>query len=129
MKKTLILITFSLPILFISCKKTDLKTKQNMSLIGRWTLIESLADPGDGTGKWKKVDKPNYYFIQFNKDSTIQNNMYTASGELTHFKVSGSNIKLIYADSNTLSLFYKLERCNLTLQGGCYEPCGTKYKK
>lgn len=69
------LLFFSI-LLFLSCSKAaDKETVKDLRFSGKWILTETLADPGDGSGKWIKVDRPGYYVIKFNPDSSIATNI------------------------------------------------------
>ncbi len=95
----------------------------------KWILTETLADPGDGSGKWTSVDKQNYYFIKFYDDGSVETNIYTSLGGLKRFKIiNDSSINFIYANGNTFKLFYKIIDFSLTISGGCTEACGSKFK-
>jgi len=54
-------------------------------LVGKWILVETLSDPGDGSGQWRPINKPDYYFLQFNTDNSIESNTYTGLGGLRHY--------------------------------------------
>jgi len=129
MKKMLRITTPLLPIFFICCNKTsNIITAEKLTLVGKWTLVETLADPGDGSGQWTPVNKPDYYFLQFNMDNSIETNTYTGLGGLTHYKVmNDSSINFIYANGTIFSLFYKINGSSLAIMGGCYENCGSRF--
>lgn len=113
--------------MFLSCKKTA--AVFNTTLMGKWTLVETLIDPGDGSGKWMPVNTPNYY-IKFEPGDGIESNISKRSGNASEYKIlTDSTLYLIYAESDTVSYFYKIDGNFLTLEGGCYERCGMKFKK
>ena len=115
---------FSL-LLFACTKSSDNKT--NVSLIGKWRLTETLVDPGDGSGKWTKVNSDDY--IQFTEDSTYQTNK-PATGDIVKFSLpTDSTITFIYVTGQSSSYYYKINGNELTIMGGCYEACGSKYVK
>lgn len=116
-------------ILFLSCSKDSVKLpKRDLPLTGKWILTETLADPGDGSGKWTKADKPNYYFIQFNSDKTINTNVYDGFGNPIKYMNTDSTLNLIYSGGGSILLNYKIDDPYLTITGGCYEACGSKFK-
>ncbi len=41
--------------------------------------------------------------------------------------MNDSTVQFIYANGNTVSLFYKIDGVSLTIQGGCIEACGSKF--
>lgn len=130
MKFRLVIIYFLAIILLIACNKTSETNNTKSSLIGRWLLTETLADPGDGSGKWLPVNS-NDYHIQFNADSSAEdNNNGTMYGNLIKYSLpSDSTLDLIYADGTTFRHYYKIDGNELTLMGGCIEACGSKYRK
>jgi hypothetical protein len=116
--------------LFICCNKVSdtTTTSINSKLVGKWILVETLSDPGDGSGQWRPINKPDYYLLQFNIDNSIESNTYTGLGGLRHYNVmNDSTVQFIYANGNTVSLFYKIDGVSLTIQGGCIEACGSKF--
>jgi hypothetical protein len=114
-------------LIFLSCRKTS--TVVNTSLMGQWTLIETLTDPGDGSGKWVAVNMSNYY-IKFEPGDSIESNLSRGNRNASKYKIlTDSTLYLIYAESDTVSYFYKINGTFLTMEGGCYERCGIKFKK
>lgn len=91
-------------------------------------MTETLADPGDGSSKWTKVDKSNYYFVQFNSDNTVETNIYGRVENALKYKNTDSSLSLIYSGGDSILLYYKIEDPYLTITGGCYEACGSKFK-
>ena len=118
MKRSSLIIALLL-LIFISCSKNSNSTAQKpLTLIGKWTLIESLADPGDGSGRWMTVDKANYYYIQFNTDNSLQGNIFNA---IQYKIVNDSIVNLIIVNNATATRGYKIVDSYLTLTGGCIE--------
>jgi hypothetical protein len=117
-------------IFFLACKKNEKPPSEN-TIVGKWTLFQTLADPGDGSGKWMPASTPNYYFIQFNADkTTVESNMVTGPGNSTHYQIiNDSTINLIDSYSDSMRYSYKINASILTLDGGCYEPCGSKFMR
>lgn len=125
--KKILFITLLNCLIFFSCRKTPIVV--NTNLIGQWTLIETLTDPGDGTGKWMPVNTGNYY-IKFEPGDSIESNISRGSGNAFKYKIlTDSTLHLIYAERDTVSYFYKINGMFLTMEGGCYERCGMKFKK
>ena len=52
----------------MSCHITD--NKQEDTIFGKWKLIETYDDPGDGSGDWIVVSDDDSYTYQFNSDFT-----------------------------------------------------------
>lgn len=75
MKNSLIL--FMLLMIF-SCTTKEAKPDiKNQDLIGKWKVIEQLADPGDGSGTFNPIESDRT--IQFFSDGTI-----TINGDLCY---------------------------------------------
>lgn len=126
MKKILLIIVLNC-LMFFSCKKTLVT---NTSIMGRWTLVETLTDPGDDSGKWMPINTPHYYFIKFDSGDSIESNLSRGNGEAFKYKIlTDSTLYLIYGESDTVSYSYAINSNFLTLEGGCYERCGIKFKK
>jgi hypothetical protein len=126
-KKILFIVALNC-LIFLSCRKTPVIV--NLPIIGRWTQVETLADPGDGSGKWMTVSMTDYYFIKFEPGNSVESNISRGSGNVSKYKiVTDSTLYLIYAKSDTVSYFYKIKGNILTLEGGCYERCGMKFEK
>jgi hypothetical protein len=132
MKKIFFGLAFLSIIILFGCKKSPKSPDQkDSSIVGKWILFQTLTDPGDGSGTWMPASIPNYYFIQFNADkTTVESNMITESGSLTHYQIiNDSTLNLIYSDNDTMRYGYKINTSILTLTGGCYEPCGSKFTR
>lgn len=59
-------------ILFFACTKELNTDTGNLTLVGKWILVETLAGAGDGSGKWQPVDATKNYFIKFNTDNSME---------------------------------------------------------
>jgi hypothetical protein len=105
-----------------ACEKIGSET----SITGKWKLTETLADPGDGSGKWKSVSGNKSYLI-LNSDGSI-----TGNGD-SSFKqyriVDDRMIEFVFQNGTTTTRMYKLSGNSLEISGGCYEACGSRYKK
>ncbi len=116
---------FSFFLIALACTKSS---DNNSSLIGRWKLTETLADPGDGSGTWMPATAD--YIIQFNKDNTAYENPVNPYRNINRYNVtSDSTLTMFYSDGTSQNLYFKIENNTLTLMGGCIEACGTKYKR
>lgn len=134
MKKKLLLPVFSFAILLFACSKntnsTDKinNTVKNYSLAGKWSLVETLQDPGDGSGKWQPADATKNYFIKFNEDRSVESNSYTVlDGIKKYIVVNDSIITFINTNNQEFQRYYKVDSSSLTIRGGCYEACGSKF--
>jgi len=129
MRKPKFILGWLLATLIFSCNKgSNHPTDDKSSLLGKWILVETLQDPGDGSGKWTAVDQQNYYYLRLNTDSTVETNCFTGLGGAKKFRaVNDSVINFIYANGQTMINRYLLDNSSLTVTGGCYEPCGSKF--
>ncbi len=110
-------------ITLLACTKSS---KNTSSIIGRWKLTETLADPGNGSGEWMPATSD--YLIQFYKDSSAGDNAVTAGAELYKYSLlNDSTIKLFYLNGTNFTFYFKADANHLTLMGECIEACGSKY--
>lgn len=130
MKKTIIYLF--LVASFISCNKSDESTT-NEDIIGTWKLIETLADPGDGSGTFRSVDSDK--ILEFHENGIVTSNgalcsMSIESDEITTgtYSLVDSTITPVNCD-NQWSFEFTLEGNTLVLYFPCIEPCAAKYKK
>lgn len=116
----------------IACKDDE---PIESGLIGKYTLIEVLADPGDGSGTYQPVNSSKT--IEFRADGTI-----TSNGNLCNISTDANN-----PSSGTYSLVdstIQSPACNNNLPFAirfywdndvveiaypCIEPCGARYRK
>lgn len=130
MAKILLLIAFLSAILFFACSKKAYTRAGNSALVGKWKLVETLADPGDGSGQWQPVDTTKRYLIKLNDDNSIESNAYPGLGGLKEYNiVNDSTVIFIYANDTKFTHFYKINDSSLTLTGGCIEACGSKFTR
>ncbi len=140
--KNLILI-LTLTGILCSCNNSD--DQQNVinpNLFGKWKLIETLNDPGDGSGVFESIDSEKT--IEFFDDGTFSLSgplcgLSPSAGKITKGNVGSS----MYTSDNTLSAN---ESCDLieegteyvvTIEGAhlilswsaCIEGCYQKYEK
>jgi hypothetical protein len=130
-KKAVILI--SILFVFFDCSSDGLGKN---SLIGKWKLIEVLADPGDGSGVFKPVDSNKT--LEFFEDGFVRSN-----GSLCTFNIiadqesqgiyntEDSSIIPDNCNSNfiELKINFKIEGSRLILNYFCIEACSEKYKR
>jgi len=131
----IIIFTFFL----FSCSSDDNKPDAS-ELIGKWKLIEQLADPGDGSGTFNPITSKRTIEF-FSNGAVIANGtlcyMSSEVGEAssgTYLKVDGSDFSdgEIMSDScefDETKVYYKLEESNLILWYQCIEGCGQKFIK
>jgi hypothetical protein len=124
MKALLIIISSILAI--ASCGKGD---AAGPGVLGKWIVTESYADPGDGSGTWKKHGKPYDYYL-FKSDSTVEiGTEGKADKQTIRFSVLDSNrVKFAFAQ-NPLIYGYTLKNNRLTLHPPCIEGCGMRLER
>ncbi|WP_147203520.1 hypothetical protein [Segetibacter aerophilus] len=129
MKVLLCIAAFFSTVLFFACTKNYIVDDSiNSAIVGKWFLVETLADPGDGSGRWTPVSDPNRYYMKFNSDGSLENNTPGILANLRRYKTpNDSSINFVYPDGASFSLRYKIEGNSLTLSGGCIEACGSKF--
>lgn len=120
----LILILFIVP--GSSCTKNlNENTPHPVVLTGRWKLTETLADPGDGSGKWARVKKNENFYIEFDKNGGFSS---AQSSNINTYRVTDSvTIEFTLNDKTTHNYRYYINRSILTLMPPCIEPCGMRY--
>ncbi len=124
--------------LFFSCSKGD-EINANEHIVGKWQLIETLADPGDGSGVFLPVTSD--FVIEFLSDGTFQANgklcdVTIASGDPSTGKYDTETMELILEncdigqpETTALKWPYLFEEGKLIVQLLCIEPCGMKFEK
>ncbi len=118
---------------FFACTKSSDTNKNPASLIGKWKLTETLTDPGDGSGTF--INTTIYAYIVFKNDSSLEkSNLYSAniSFESVRYSLPNDSV-IVFIDSSGMNVLmyykYKIDVDTLTIMGGCYEACGSKYIK
>ena len=121
MKKSLLLLSTALVIFCISCEK---KNEGPGEVYGKWKLTETLADPGDGSGKYKKADGNK--ILTLTSSGNIEGD---ALGALKTFKILDSvTMEVKEADQSRAFIYhYKATENTLTLNPPCIEGCGLRF--
>lgn len=132
MKKLVFLLVTSV-LLFSSCEDKDEKIKDS-SILGNWGLVEVLSDPGNGSGRFYKVNSTKT--IEFHNDGTISSNgsicsMSIDANEPSHgtFSLVDSTINSENCLQSPLKIRFKLLDSCLIINYPCDEPCSAKFKK
>lgn len=132
MKKSIFL--FSIIGMLTSCSSDDDNLSGDASLVGKWKLIEVLADPGDGSGTFSAVNSNKT--ITFHPDGKI-----TSNGNLCDMGIkldtpssgtySVDDSLFSSFDCNNAAYEYRFEHTGETLIifYPCFEACQTKYQK
>lgn len=129
--KTLFKLTSILCLFFvISCSKDKSVDNPGLdpALNGKWKLIETLADPGNGSGKWRPVDNnAPIETILFKKDGKLEWSSYKEFRVYT--KSDSVTLSFVKIDASVRNYFYKVKTDTLILSPPCIEGCGYKYTK
>src|SRR5215218_8415958 len=124
--KNTILFLLLFTILLPACRKTDRTSGNNATLPGTWTLMETLVDPGDGSGTWKPAQLP--LVLLFTNDGHIKGSAFPQAWQYT--VLNDTTIKFVYADGTFIIYNYAVSGSSLMLSGGgCIEACGLKFSK
>ena len=120
-------------LLFNSCSNDN---SENIDLIGKWRLIEVLADPGDGSGVFRSVNSSKT--LEFFADGTVKSNgslCYMNTGTQQEGEGTYSLEKGLIRPKNctingiNVTISYKIEGPDLILSYFCIEPCREKFIK
>lgn len=122
-----ILLLISLTFLLASC------TKDTSELVGEWSLIARLADPGDGSGTFQATGDSK--IIVFDTQGN-----YTCSGTTCSAGISSTPSSGTYSESSyTISpsncpnagipITFTLENDELIISYTCFEACQEKFVK
>jgi len=107
----------------LACGKKNAAV-ENESIVGKWRLTETLADPGDGSGKWQPADPLNPSYLEFRSDGSLGS---SPQGSVTQYKLLSDSTLLYYTDTGPLQLRYTLTKTALGLYPPCIEACGMHY--
>ncbi len=98
---------------------------KSVTLAGKWRLTETLADPGDGSGKWNPVTKES--FLTFNNDGTVTS---TESPNYQSYTIADSTkLEFTLTDGRKQIVSYRMEGRALIIMPQCIEACGSKYMR
>ncbi|WP_298550823.1 hypothetical protein [uncultured Algibacter sp.] len=140
--KKLAIILFAL--FLVSCTSDEGKPTEETGLIGKWKLIEQLADPGDGSGTFQPIESNR--MIEFLSDGTVEINgvlcfMMSEVGDKetgSYMITSDDRADTIYdgeiipntCSSRSAKVYFDLSLSgNLILWYQCIEGCAQKFKK
>ena len=129
MKRKTILIFIA--VVLASCEYKDLRTSVSV-LIGKWKLIETLVDPGDGSGTFTNVSSNK--MISFYSDSIFYSNgsmcqMSINSDHSTEgtYSPKQKTITPVGCASSELPIHYEIKDEYLIVYYRCDEGCAEKY--
>ena len=126
--KNIFILTFICSVAFACNKNKD------SDLIGEWTLIEQLMDPGDGSGEFVALESDKTIVFKSNGKFTCNGDICSINGEseIPSNGIYDSETKTITGTGcMTESLFdisYSFQDGNLILSFPCFEPCIQKFK-
>jgi hypothetical protein len=108
----------------VSCKKNDSGTGE---VYGTWRLTETWADPGDGSGRYRKVKGPAKY-ITIDQSGKMEGD---AMPEVLGYKILDSvRMEITSKDYPQPFIYrYKITANDLELNPPCIEGCGFKFKR
>ena len=135
MKK--IIVPLLLLALLISCTTNDNTIPDSHEILGKWKLVETFEDPGDGSGVFEPVESNQV--IEFFKNGKFETNGSSCylgsqgdSSSSGHFNVSQN---VIYFDgdcefNNNPEVIFSIENSYLIIGWrSCIEGCYNKYEK
>ena len=131
-------------VLMVSCSDgDDVAQGPTPELEGVWELVEQYADPGDGSGDFKKVDSDK--IIEFFEDGVLSSNgelcglesasgvkaygTYVVNDSLNKFSIDNYILPEDCDNFENYKIFFHLEGQHLILSYPCIEGCGQKYRK
>ena len=123
MKKIIVLAVGGI-VMLTACKKEEVSP-----FLGKYKLIETLSDPGDGSGTFQAVTSDK--MIEFEENHTV-----TSNGDLCSMsKEADGETTGTYSDldsvlhSTSCSLDMEFDGNELIIIYPCIEPCKAKYIK
>ena len=121
--KKLCIILFVFSLIYVGCKKND--DDGPGEIYGKWKLTETMNDPGDGSGKYMKVEgEPKY--LTLDQSGQISGE---ALSDLQSFKVLDSVRIEVFPKTSMPSMiyYYKVSANTLTINLPCIEGCGLRF--
>ncbi|MES2829461.1 MAG: hypothetical protein V4687_14970 [Bacteroidota bacterium] len=122
MKRLLLLLSIGISVCYISCDKNE--EEGPGEIYGRWKLLETLSDPGDGSGKYVKTKKDLY--ATFDRSGTLEGDALPGA---TSFKILDSvSIQISSKEPDrSLTYRYKVSAKSLWVYPPCFEGCGMHF--
>lgn len=118
----------------ISCSKSDKEEvtaePDSTNIVGKWSLVETYFDPGDGSGSFSPVNSSKTFEF-FSAGNVVSNgeicSLSTDSQNATTTTFSPSN-GTIYCPNN-FTMSYELSNGKLLVYFPCIEACTFKFEK
>lgn len=108
--------------------------KENNGLVGKWKIVEYLADPGDGSGTYHEVKSELAHTIEFKENGEFVEKKAVGQSSVPLFNaykvLDDKRIELIPIDKTSPShiwYYSDLSASKVTLGYGCIEACSGKY--
>ncbi len=119
-------------LIIFSCSDDNGRESETSEFLGKWKLVESLIDPGDGSGTFEPIVGD--YNIEFLSNGNVVSNYSLCTMNPT----SGDRFTAPYfADDNHIipnncfpdgyNITYQIEGENLILHYPCIEACAHKF--
>lgn len=115
------------------CRDEGSPLTENHGLVGKWKLIEYLADPGGGA-TWQPASDDFSHIIEFHADGRFTEIKGKAQSSITlykGYKLKGDNqIEMLRIDESIPShiwTYSDMSSTELTLSYGCFEACSGRY--
>lgn len=130
------LLTFLFTVIF-SCKKDDKGPAENSGLVGKWKLVESLIDPGNGSGTFRTVDEMASTVVEFKANGDfkeVKGPIYSSVNMYNTYKIlDDKRVELTYKGNPQMQMppmiwsYSDVTPTTLTLSFGCNIPCMGKF--
>ena len=130
------MLVFLAVVIFAACSKNNMDIIDVFGnpavLTGKWKLSETLADPGDGSGQWRKVTIESNEYIIFGADGKLSGNAFKDYS--TYVVQDSTTLKFTKPDGVTYQNYsFKLQGGALSMSPAgpimCIEACGIRFKK
>ena len=108
-----------------ACKKATTRSVHD-GIVGKWKVSEYLADPGDGSGTWQPANPSNPMYLEFKSNGMLVANP-SGGNNFDHYELTSDSTLIFSGGNQNAQRWYRLSDTSLTITGGCFEACGTRY--
>jgi hypothetical protein len=124
MRKLALILLAITTFFYIACKK---ESSKESTIYGKWKLTETLADPGDGSGKYMPVKGAAKYVV-LEESGKISGEAFP---EAISFKIVDSiRLEITFKDRKEPASFrYKVSGSILEINPPCIEQCGLRFRR
>jgi len=118
---------------FFACSKSEDNIPESTSIIGKWKLIETYSDPGDGSGKFRPI-KSNK-ILEFDSmevrtnEGGLCNNRSNSTYSLSEREYEGRVFTVVSFVNCESNYSYIISENTFTIYYNCIEGCGERYKR